>query len=86
MLQEAKVKIKKKEYDEAEKILLNISKFLEPNTLTWPIILEASLVKNRINLAKADDAREDKDWDKARDLIDDFRTGCLLYTSDAADE
>ncbi len=75
MLQEAKNKIKRKEYDEAEKILLNISKFLEPNTLTWPIILEASLVKNRINLAKADDAREDKDWEKAKGLIDEFRTG-----------
>ena len=29
--------------------------YLEPNTLTWPIILEASLVKNRINLSKAED-------------------------------
>jgi general secretion pathway protein D len=75
MLDEAKSKIKRREYDEAEKILLNISKFLEPNTLTWPIILEASLVKNRINLAKADDAREDKDWEKAESLIDEFRTG-----------
>ena len=75
MLDEAKSMIKKKEYDEAEKILLNISKFLEPNTLTWPIILEASLVKNRINLAKADDAREEKDWEKAESLIDEFRTG-----------
>ena len=75
MLDEAKDKIKRREYDEAEKILLNISKFLEPNTLTWPIILEASLTKNRINLAKANDAREEKDWEKAENLIDEFRTG-----------
>ena len=75
MLRESKDLIKDKEYDRAEKILLKISNFLEPSTLTWPLILEASLVKNRINLAKADDAREDKDWDKAKELLDEFRTG-----------
>jgi general secretion pathway protein D len=75
MLRESKDLIKEKEYDRAEKILLKISNFLEPSTLTWPLILEASLVKNRINLAKADDAREDKDWDKAKELLDEFRTG-----------
>ena len=75
MLKESKDLIKDKEYDRAEKILLKISNFLEPSTLTWPLILEASLVKNRINLAKADDAREDKDWEKAKELLDEFRTG-----------
>jgi general secretion pathway protein D len=75
MLRESKDLIKEKEYDRAEKILLKISNFLEPSTLTWPLILEASLVKNRINLAKADDAREDKDWEKAKELLDEFRTG-----------
>jgi len=75
MLNESKDLIKDKEYDRAEKILLKISNFLEPSTLTWPLILEASLVKNRINLAKADDAREDKDWEKAKGLLDEFRTG-----------
>ena len=75
MLQEAKKLIKDKEYDSAEKILIKISNYLEPNTLTWPIILEASLVKNRINLAKAEDAREVKDWEKAKNLLDEFKTG-----------
>ena len=49
--------------------------YLEPNTLTWPIILEASLVKNRINLAKAEDFREKKDWDKANEFLDAFKLG-----------
>jgi general secretion pathway protein D len=75
MLEEAKKLIKEKDYDTAEKILHKIANFLEPNTLTWPIILEASLVRNRINLAKADDSREEKDWDKAQSFIDEFRTG-----------
>lgn len=75
MLDESKKLIKEKEYEQAEKILLKISNFLEPSTLTWPLILEASLIKNRINLAKADDARIDKDWDKAQELLDEFRTG-----------
>jgi len=75
MLDESKDLIKEKEYDRAEKILLKISNFLEPSTLTWPLILEASLIKNRINLAKADDARKNKDWDKAQELLDEFRTG-----------
>ena len=75
MLDESKDLIKDKQYDRAEKILLKIANFLEPNTLTWPLILEASLIKNRINLAKADDAREDKDWEKAKELLDEFRTG-----------
>lgn len=78
MLEESKDLIEEKEYERAEKILLKISNFLEPSTLTWPLILEASLIKNRINLAKADDARKDKDWDKAKELLDEFRTG--FYT------
>jgi len=75
MLDEAKKLIKEKEYDSAEKILIKISNYLEPNTLTWPIILEASLAKNRINLAKAEDARKVKDWEKAKTLLDEFKTG-----------
>jgi len=75
MLDEAKDLIKEREYDTAEKILIKIANFLEPNTLTWPIILEASLVKNRINLSKADDARKEKDWDSADAFLDDFRKG-----------
>ena len=75
MLSEAKSLIKEGEYDTAEKILIKIANFLEPNTLTWPIILESSLVKNRINLAKADDARKDKDWDRANTFLDEFRKG-----------
>ena len=49
--------------------------YLEPNTLTWPIILDASLVKNRINLAKAEDFREKKDWEKANEFLDAFKLG-----------
>ena len=75
MLSEAKSLIKEGEYDTAEKILLKIANFLEPNTLTWPIILEASLVKNRINLAKAEDARKEKDWEQANNFLDEFRKG-----------
>jgi len=75
MLDEAKDLIKERDYDSAQKILIKISNFLEPNTLTWPIILEASLIKNRINLAKADDARKEKDWEKANSYLDEFRTG-----------
>ena len=78
MLNESKKLIREKEYEQAEKILLKISNFLEPNTLTWPLILEASLVKNRINLSKADDARKEKDWDTASSFLDEFRTG--FYT------
>lgn len=75
MLDESKSLIRKKEYDRAEKILIKISNFLEPSTLTWPLILEASLVKNRINLSKAEDARKAKDWEKATEHLDEFRQG-----------
>ena len=74
MLIEAKDEIKKKNYEKADEILFKIKNFLSPNTLTWPIILEAALVKNRIFLSKADDAREQKDWDKAKQNLDEFRT------------
>ena len=60
MLDESKKLIREKEYEQAEKILLKISNFLEPNTLTWPLILEAISRKNRINLSKADDAEKRK--------------------------
>jgi len=75
ILVQARENIKLKNYDEAEADLLNIMNYLEPNTLTWPIILEASLVKNRINLAKAEDYREKKDWVKANEFIDAFKLG-----------
>ena len=45
MLIEAKDEIKKKNYEKADEILFKIKNFLSPNTLTWPIILEAALVK-----------------------------------------
>ncbi|MEJ6621325.1 MAG: hypothetical protein QNL93_05195, partial [Opitutae bacterium] len=75
MLARAKGMIRKKDYDEADKALLKIKLFLEPNTRTWPIILDAALLKNRINLDKAEDARSEKDWDLANQYLDAFRTG-----------
>ena len=66
---------RKKEYEEADKSLLKIKLFLEPNTRTWPLILDAALLKNRINLDKAEDARSNKDWDLANQYLDAFRTG-----------
>ena len=75
LLEQARENIKKKKYDEAESDLLKIMNYLEPNTLTWPIILDASLVKNRINLAKAEDFREKKDWDKANEFLNAFKIG-----------
>ena len=75
MLDEAKREIKDKEYAKADGILYKIKNFLEPSTMTWPIILEASLVKNRIHLEKAEDAREIKDWDAAKKHLEEFKTG-----------
>ncbi|MDA8775166.1 hypothetical protein N9N13_05505, partial [Opitutales bacterium] len=75
MLAKAKGQIRKKNYEDADTSLLKIKTFLEPNTRTWPIILEAALLKNRINLEKAEDAREEKDWDLANQYLDAFRTG-----------
>jgi len=74
MLYDAKAEIKKKNYDKADEILFKIKNFLEPNTLTWPIILEAALMKNRLFLSKAEDARENKDWEGAKKHLDSFRT------------
>lgn len=74
MLFDARDEIKKKNYDKADEILFKIKNFLEPNTLTWPIILEAALMKNRLFLSKAEDARERKDWEAAKKHLDAFRT------------
>ena len=75
MLAGARGDIRKKEYEKAEKALFKIKNFLEPNTRTWPVILQASLLKNQINLEKAEDARKEKDWDLANQYLDAFRTG-----------
>ncbi len=75
MLAKAKGQIRKKDYEEADETLFKIKTFLEPNTRTWPIILDAALLKNRINLNKAEDARAEKDWDLANQYLDAFRTG-----------
>ena len=75
MLEEATKEIKNKEYAKADGILYKIKNFLEPSTMTWPIILEASLIKNRIHLEKAEDAREIKDWDAAKKHLEEFKTG-----------
>ena len=75
MLKEAKEEIKKKEYAKADGILFKIKNYLEPSTLSWPIITEASLIKNRIHLEKAEDAREIKDWESAKKHLSDFKTG-----------
>jgi general secretion pathway protein D len=75
MLNDAKNEIKNREYANADGILYKIKNFLEPSTMTWPIILEASLLKNRIHLEKAEDARENKDWETAKKHLEDFKTG-----------
>ena len=75
MIEEAKELIDKKDYLKADGILYKIKNFLEPSTLTWPIILEAALIKNRIHLEKSEDARKIKDWEAARKHLDDFKTG-----------
>jgi general secretion pathway protein D len=75
MLDDAKKEIKNREYANADGILYKIKNFLEPSTMTWPIILEASLLKNRIHLEKAEDARENKDWETAKKHLEDFKTG-----------
>lgn len=75
MLNEAKDEIKNKEYAKADGLLYKIKNFLEPSTMTWPIILDASLLKNRIHLEKAEDAREIKDWDSAKKHLEAFKTG-----------
>jgi general secretion pathway protein D len=75
MLAGARGDIKKKEYEKADKVLFKIKNYLEPNTRTWPIILQAALLKNEILLEKAEDARKEKNWDLANQYLDEFRTG-----------
>ena len=75
MIDQAKDLIDKKEYATADGILYKIKNFLEPSTLTWPIILEAALIKNRIHLEKSEDARKIKDWEAANKHLSDFKTG-----------
>ena len=75
MIKEAKEMIRDKDYAAADGMLYKIKNFLEPSTLTWPIILEAALVKNRIHLEKSEDARKIKDWDAAKKHLSDFKTG-----------
>ena len=75
MIKDAKEMIKDKDYAAADGMLYKIKNFLEPSTLTWPIILEAALVKNRIHLEKSEDARKAKDWETAKKHLSDFKTG-----------
>jgi general secretion pathway protein D len=75
MIDDARDLISEKDYQKADDILYKIKNFLEPSTLTWPIILEAALIKNRIHLEKSEDAREAKNWDAAQKHLDDFKTG-----------
>ena len=76
MIDQAKDLIDKKEYATADGILYKIKNFLEPSTLTWPIILEAVLIKNRIHLEKSEDARK-IDWEAANKHLSDFKTGFI---------
>ena len=73
MIDDARDLISEKDYQKADDILYKIKNFLEPSTLTWPIILEAALIKNRIHLEKSEDAREAKNWDAAQKHLDDFK-------------
>ena len=75
MLAGARGDIKKKEYEKADKTLFKIKNYLEPNIRTWPVILQASLLKNEINLEKAEDARKEKNWDLSSQYLDAYRTG-----------
>jgi general secretion pathway protein D len=77
MLAEAKGNIRDKEYGNAEKDLVKITNYLEPSTRTWPIILDAAITRNQINLEKAEDARKAKDWELANQYTDAYRTGLL---------
>ena len=75
MLAGARGDIKKKEYEKANKTLFKIKNYLEPNIRSWPVILQASLLKNEINLEKAEDARKEKNWDLSNQYLDAYRTG-----------
>ena len=77
MLAEAKGNIRDKEYAKAEQDLVKITNYLEPSTRTWPIILDAAITRNQINLEKAEDARKAKDWELANQYTDAYRTGLL---------
>ena len=77
MLAEAKGNIREKEYAKAEEDLVKITNYLEPSTRTWPIILDAAITRNQINLEKAEDARKAKDWELADQYTDAYRTGLL---------
>ncbi|MFP6855573.1 MAG: hypothetical protein VB980_07295, partial [Opitutales bacterium] len=73
LLSESRGFMAKKKYSDAEKRLFSISNDLEPNHQTWPIIREAAMELNRINLLKAEDARELKNWELARDFTETYR-------------
>ncbi len=77
MLAEAKDNIRDKEYKKAEEDLVKITNYLEPSTRTWPIILNAAITRNQINLEKAEDAIKAKDWKLANYYTDAYRTGLL---------
>ncbi|MDE0578133.1 MAG: hypothetical protein OSB39_14385, partial [Opitutales bacterium] len=77
MLAEAKGNIRDKEYAKAQQDLVKITNYLEPSTRTWPIILDAAITRNQINLEKAEDARKAKDWELANQYTDAYRTGLL---------
>ena len=77
MLAEAKGNIRDKEYAKAEQDLVKITNYLEPSTRTWPIILNAAITRNQINLEKAEDARKAKNWELANQYTDAYRTGLL---------
>jgi general secretion pathway protein D len=77
MLAGAKGNIRAKEYGKAQQDLVKITNYLEPSTRTWPIILDAAITRNQINLEKAEDARKAKDWELANQYTDEYRTGLL---------
>ena len=64
MLSRARGDIKKKEYDKANESF-KIKNFLSPIRELGSVILQASLLKNEINLEKAEDARKGKNWELA---------------------
>ena len=76
-------------YLKAQERLFNISMgkdenerpYLEPNSQTWPIIREAAMELNRINLLKAEDARQAKDWATARDFLTEYRKNLYQKTN-----
>ena len=77
MLAVAKGNIRAKEYAKAEQDLVKITNYLEPSTRTWPIILDAAITRNQINLEKAEDARKAKNWELANQYNDAYRTGLM---------